>query len=42
MWVHTYYNFKYSILESVDYVCANGHTIHDHFRTIHYADICMQ
>lgn len=40
-WVHTYHNFQTSILEEVEYVCANGHRIHDHFHTIHYEDICL-
>lgn len=41
MWVHTYHNFKYSILEEVEYVCANGRRFHDHFRTIFYDQICL-
>lgn len=39
MWTHTYHNFQFSILESVDYVCASGHRIHDHYTTLHYRDI---
>lgn len=40
-WVHTYHNFQFSILEEIEYVCANGHRIHETFRTIYYDQICL-
>lgn len=39
MITHTYHNFKYSMLEEVEYVCANGHRVHDHFTTLFYQDV---
>ena len=37
---HSYCNLRYGVLHSVDYVCANGHRIHDRFETIYFDDIC--
>lgn len=39
MITHSYCNLRYGILHSVDYVCAGGHRIHDHFETIDYENV---
>lgn len=39
MAMHTYVNLRYGVLHSVDYRCARGHLIHDHFETIFWDDI---
>jgi hypothetical protein len=40
MWTHTYIDLRYGILHSLDYVCSNGHRIHERFETIFYDQIC--
>ncbi|MDR5802159.1 hypothetical protein [Caballeronia sp. LZ001] len=39
MWKHTYHDFKYGIVESLDFICTTGHAIHERFRTIHYDEV---